>query len=101
MRRYLATLHKQPEHHQKRFALLVSGVATLFIFTIWCFAKFGAPNTEVVATTPADTSTNAESPLESLKANAQSALSSMSSEFSKAKQGLESVDVKNSNNYGE
>jgi hypothetical protein len=97
MRRYLATLHKRPEHHQKRFAFLVSGVTTLMIFTIWCFAKFGAPGTETVATAgPEDIGAKAESPLESLRASAETALSSMSEEYKKAKAGLESVDVEGS-----
>ena len=41
MRKYLATLHKRPDHHKKRFALLVSGTITLFIFGVWSLATFG------------------------------------------------------------
>lgn len=42
MRRYLATLHKRPPHHKKRFAFMVSAVSVLFIFAIWALVTFGA-----------------------------------------------------------
>lgn len=43
MRHYLATLHKRPDHHKKRFALVVSGSFTLLIFAIWILVNFGGP----------------------------------------------------------
>jgi hypothetical protein len=43
MRKYLATLHKRPDHHKKRFALLVSGGFTLAIFAVWSMVTLG-PN---------------------------------------------------------
>jgi hypothetical protein len=99
MRKYLATLHQKPEHHKKRFALLVSGTTTLFIFTIWCVAKFGTfGTTSVIATTPSqkDTSIEAMSPIQSIRASASEALSALGTELEKAKAGLESVDMQNS-----
>jgi hypothetical protein len=41
MRQYLATLHKRPAHHKKRFALVTAGSFTLLIFAIWALATFG------------------------------------------------------------
>jgi hypothetical protein len=100
MRKYLKELHKKPEHHKKRFALLVSGTTTLLIFTIWCVAKFGTFSGNVAADTEVkDTASSAVSPLESIRASASDAFSTLGTEFDKAKQGLESVDV--NNNYGQ
>lgn len=95
IRRYLTDLHGKPDHHKKRFALLVSGTATLFIFTIWCIAKFGtySSNTPSVVATVPDNSTQAVSPIGSLKASVNEALSSLGVELNKAKAGLQSVDV--------
>lgn len=41
MRKYLSELHTKPRHHKKRFAMIVSGVVTLAIFSIWSSVKFG------------------------------------------------------------
>jgi hypothetical protein len=41
MKKYLASLKDKPEPHKKRFALLVSGSATLVIFAIWTMVTFG------------------------------------------------------------
>lgn len=41
MRKYLATLHKRPHHHKKRFALAASGGFTLLVFGIWALVNFG------------------------------------------------------------
>ena len=48
MRKYLAELHKKPDHHKKQFALLASGTITLFTFGVWSPATFGI-NQELVA----------------------------------------------------
>jgi hypothetical protein len=41
MRHYIATLHKRPDHHKRRFALLVAAGVSLFIFAIWSMVTFG------------------------------------------------------------
>lgn len=98
MHQYLATLHERPHHHKQRFAMLVSGCVTLLIFALWLTFRFGSDN--VVAQTPAaetqETTVNAVSPLDTMKANASDAWQLLQGEFSKAKDGLQSVDVENS-----
>src|SRR3989344_5865914 len=47
MRQYLSTLHKQPPHHKKRFALLASSTITLFIFGVWSLVTFGTGGTMI------------------------------------------------------
>ncbi|MEK7175863.1 MAG: hypothetical protein AAB695_00620 [Patescibacteria group bacterium] len=66
MRKYLATLHKRPPHHKKRFALLTSGAFTLLIFAIWVLVNFGQGEATPAA---AEKSLEVVSPLESIKNN--------------------------------
>ena len=71
MRKYLATLHRRPDHHKKRFALLASGGFTLIIFATWSLVTFGNDNP------PEETVTRAHEevgPLESLRANSAQTL---------------------------
>lgn len=49
MRNYIENLKERPDHHKRRFALLVSGTFTLAIFAIWTLTTF-SPNESVVAT---------------------------------------------------
>jgi hypothetical protein len=42
MHRYFETLHEKSDTHKKRFALVVAGSISLFIFTIWSFVNFGS-----------------------------------------------------------
>ena len=62
MRRYLSTLHRQPEEHKKRFAFLASATITLFIFSIWSLANFGVKDAPVMAEQDKD---NSVSPFQS------------------------------------
>jgi hypothetical protein len=100
MRKYFATLHTRPDHHKKRFALLVSGTTTLAIFAVWTLVRFGTgtPVDPVVATAPVveDTSASAGSPLQTLRASASDAWSVLSGGIDKAKEGLQAVDLQNS-----
>ncbi|MEK7227438.1 MAG: hypothetical protein AAB641_00925 [Patescibacteria group bacterium] len=66
MRKYLATLHKRPPHHKKRFALLTSGAFTLLIFAVWALVNFGEGDETPAA---AEKSLEVINPLESLKNN--------------------------------
>ena len=89
MRKYLATIHEKPEHHKKRFALMVSGGFTLIIFAIWSLVNIG-PSDRVVANDQ-----NEISPFESLKASIGAAIQVLRSDVGDLKQGLETV-----NKYG-
>jgi hypothetical protein len=94
---YLLTLHTRPEHHKKRFALLVSGTTTLIIFAGWCVVKTAnltpSNSDSTVTVASADPSLNAEGPLESLKASVSDAWRALAGQVNVAKQGLESVNV--------
>jgi len=92
MKTYIKDLHKKPLHHKKRFALLVSGIFTLTIFTFWSLATFSAlSRTQVVATEkPAD---NGPGPLTYLGSNVASTYESFRNEWSKLTEIVNSVDL--------
>jgi len=86
MDRFIANLHKRPDHHKRRFALLVSSIVTLFIFSAWSLVNFG--------TTGEVTKQEKEvSPFESLRAAVGSSLEGMGKIFGEFKTGLQSVDL--------
>jgi hypothetical protein len=89
MDRYLAKLHRRPDHHKKRFALLASGTITLFIFGIWSLATFGMSGTsnEIVV------EKNEVSPFQSLRDSLASSLDALQSSFEELKSGLKSVNL--------
>lgn len=91
MRKYLATLHKKPESHRRRFALLASSTITLFIFSIWSLVNFGLPENRQIAQ---QEMRNVEevSPFDSLRAGVGAAVQSLRGGFGEVKQGLEQVD---------
>lgn len=110
MRRYLAELSRKPDAHKKRFALLASGVITLFIFGIWSLAVFGTDNPKISDSNTSDKVANEVSPFESLRMNLGSSFEALKASFSGIKKGLEDVnleseyqDMRNNtlNNYGE
>ena len=51
MKAYLKELRGKPDHHKQRFALLVSGSVTAFIFVIWSVVKFGGAEDVVMRET--------------------------------------------------
>jgi hypothetical protein len=77
MDRFLAKLHKKPDHHKKRFAFLASGTVTLFIFGVWSLATFGISDVkkEVVV------EKNEVGPLRSLRTNLASSLEAFRNSF--------------------
>ena len=86
MKRYLSTLHRQPDRHKKRFALLVSGTVTLFIFGIWSLATFGINTRTIVE------AKNEVSPFQSLRMSLAASLEALKNNFGELKRGLETVD---------
>lgn len=95
MRTYLATLHRRAPAHKKRFALATSFCVTLLIFSIWSLVKFGPEKSEVIAERPNNSFTpDSVSPFESLGANISTSFQALKEQFSKAKVGLEAIDVK-------
>ncbi len=89
MRQYLATLHKRPDHHKKRFALLASSTITLFIFGVWSLATFGINGTseKVIA------EKNEVNPLQSLSTSLASSFEALINSFNELKTGFEAVDL--------
>lgn len=81
MENFLERLHKKPDHHKKRFALLASSTITLFIFALWSLATFGINRESVITKTETEVG-----PLESFR-------SSLASSFEALRSSLE--DLKN------
>ncbi|MEK7147858.1 MAG: hypothetical protein AAB758_01015, partial [Patescibacteria group bacterium] len=77
MRRYLATLHKRSDEHKKRFALLVSGGISLFIFAIWSMATFGPTGSIAESNTEPQRAHEEVGPIESIRVNLASSLESL------------------------
>jgi len=84
MRQYLATLHQRPDHHKKRFALLVSGSFTLLIFGIWFLVRTGGES--VVAKDSKEVT-----PFGSFQASVGAALKVLKGNVGDVEQGLETV----------
>ncbi len=83
MDKYLTKLYKKPDHHKKRFALLTSGVVTLFIFGVWSLATFGVG--DISEATIAEK--NEVSPFESLRTNLAASLEGIRDSFEELKDG--------------
>ena len=81
MRKYFRELHKKPDHHKKRFALLASSTVTLFIFGVWALVNFGAENEVVAQETQV-------SPLESFSASIASSFEAIHDSFMELKDGI-------------
>ncbi len=98
MRTYLSTLHEKSDSHKKRFALLVSGGATMIIFTIWSLVNFG--NGGVLAQNENDL-VNSESkrvatvsevsPLESIGASVSSSFAALGEAWDTLKDGMDEL----------
>ena len=86
MKRYLATLHRQPGHHKKRFALLASSTITLFIFGVWSLATFGIGE-EVITEAKSEVS-----PFQSLRMSLAASLEALRENFGELKAGFKAVD---------
>ncbi|MDP3763848.1 MAG: hypothetical protein Q8Q92_04410 [bacterium] len=86
MEKYLTALYKKPDHHKRRFALLVSGTVTLFIFGVWSLATFGTNNNKVIVT-----SNNEVSPLQSLNSSLAASLEALRENFKELKDGVSNI----------
>jgi hypothetical protein len=93
MRKYLATLHKKPDHHKKRFALLVSGSFTMFIFVTWSLVNYGLPTQERVATVQEPQKVAEVTPFSALGDGLATAFKALRGGFGELKEGIQQVDV--------
>lgn len=88
MDKFLAALHKKPDHHKKRFALLVSGTITLFIFGIWSLVTFPPKTNQPIAGDSNNGSNVSEvSPFESLRMSLGSSFEALQTSFQELKNG--------------
>ena len=87
MRKYLSTLHRQPPHHKKRFALLASSTITLFIFGVWSLATFGVSE-EIIIIEGREVS-----PFQSFRISLATSFEAFKSGFGELKSGFETVDL--------
>ncbi len=93
MRKYLAELYKKPDHHKNRFALLVSGVITLFIFGIWSLTLFGNSGSKVADGNSISNKADEEvSPFQSIRINLGSSLEAIKNSFDGLRNSLDTVD---------
>jgi len=93
MRQYLATLHKRPHHHKRRFALLASGGFTLLVFGIWALVNFGSTSLTTSGTeASANKAVEEASPLGSLYRGLGASFEALRGSVSELKSGLEVVD---------
>lgn len=102
MRKYLATLHEKPEHHKKRFALLTSGVVTLFIFGVWSLVNFGLSEGGILARDTEENQTGrvAEvSPLGSLRMSLAATFSAFRGTVEEMKDSLTGVDLERDGDF--
>ena len=98
MRKYLAELHKKPDHHKKQFALLVSGTITLFIFGIWSLVNFGIGGKIVTEDNgilvTSERTENEVSPFQLLRSSLASSLEAARNSFEEFTNNLNTVDFK-------
>jgi hypothetical protein len=89
MRKYLAELHMKPPHHKKRFAFAVSGIITLFIFSIWTLATFGTGGTLAQSDEVNRPKQHEVGPLENIKLGMAASLEGIKNSFSGIKNILD------------
>lgn len=93
MRRYLANLHKRPDHHKRHFAFLASSTITLLIFGVWSLATFPSKVDQPLAGGKNDGPNVSEvSPFQSLRMSLASSLEALKSNFGELKSGFKAVN---------
>ncbi|MEK7176889.1 MAG: hypothetical protein AAB719_01130 [Patescibacteria group bacterium] len=92
MRKYLSELYKKPDHHKNRFALLVSGAVTLFIFGIWSLTLFGNDGSQVADANLSNNANEEVSPFESVRINLGTSLQAFKNSFNDIKNNLNTID---------
>lgn len=94
MRKYLAELYRKPDHHKNRFALLVSGAITLFIFGIWSLTLFGNNGSQVADGGSVSNKVNEEvSPFQSIRMNLGNSLEAIKNSFNGLQNSLDTVNL--------
>lgn len=99
MRKYLATLHKKPDHHKKRFAFLVSFSFTMLLFTVWSLVNFGLPGRGEVVAVEQDSRAHETTPFKSLGNGVAAAFQAITGQLGSVKEGLKQINIEAE--YGE
>lgn len=95
MRKYLAQLHKKPDHHKRQFALLASGTITLFIFGIWSLTTFGVNRGMAANNNVSNVSVAPESeagPFQSFRSSVAASLEAIKSSFGQLQNALKEIN---------
>ena len=100
MKKYLSTIHQRSPAHKRRFALAVSGGATLIIFAIWSLVVFGNSNVTVAdqntsASNPTVVANNSNtvSPFEDLSGGVANSIDAVKQQFNQIKQAVTSTNI--------
>ena len=96
MRKYLSTLHQRSDNHKRRFALLSSGIVTLFIFGVWSLVNFGTTG-GTLAENQIDTNSSGQeesqvSPFQSFRDSVASSFEAFRGSFTNIRSSLNSED---------
>ncbi len=92
MRKYLSQLHRRSDRHKKNFALFVSGVVTIIIFSVWSMVNFGG-NAELAKKVENNQPVNEVSPLNSMRSNLGSSLEAVKNSLNGIKQGVNDINL--------
>ena len=90
MSQYLSNLKQKPDHHKRRFALMVSGIFTLAIFGLWSLAHVGSLHPVVAE--GQGTEVSAPSPLSALWSGTATAFKAIVGYSEEAPAELEQVE---------
>lgn len=89
MRRYIENIQDKSDNHKRRFALVVSGMFTLLIFSLWSMTTFGVLlNTSNVDKTQqeAQVLSTEVSPLDSIWSDVSGTFSDIKGQFNSLKE---------------
>ena len=95
MKRYLETLHTKPDHHKKRFALVISALITALIFSLWSLSTFGPGGflSKTADDRGAQTARKEVSPFQSLTSAVSASFDQIFGNVDKLKEGVRQVDL--------
>jgi hypothetical protein len=97
MRKYIAKLHKKPDHHKKRFAFLFSATFTMAIFGVWSLVMFGPSRQGTLVERPnqmvEEDKANNPTPLGNLFSGMAATIQAIRGDIGEVVEGLQTVDV--------
>lgn len=92
MDKFLARLHKKPDHHKRRFAFMTSATITLLIFGVWSLATYGVGGVNIGGKGEdpilAETTKSEVGPMDSLRESLATGFEALRSSFNELKSSL-------------